>query len=157
MGNGLQSSRQNIDIEEKGIAGFRASKAFKSAGQFFYTSGRGKMSLKPLTIYPLCYVLELEDGFWYIGSTLDLNKRLSQHYAGEAAGWTKQHKPISVESVFYPTNGIDDENEITKTFVVAYGAEKVRGGSWTKIDKPPPQFTKADLSGKYQIIETDEC
>jgi predicted GIY-YIG superfamily endonuclease len=117
------------------------------------------MSLEAITIHPLCYVLELENGYYYIGSTLDLNKRLAQHFTAKASGWTKIHKPISVVSVFYPTNGIQDENEITKAYIVAHGAEKVRGGSWTRVDVLPPQFSLNDLSGKYvvvsQVIESD--
>jgi predicted GIY-YIG superfamily endonuclease len=90
--------------------------------------------MKGLMIYPSLYVLKLEDDCWYVGITMDLNKRLAQHWSGEGAKWTKLHKPISVDRVIFPADQDTIENDITKEYMELYGKEKVRGGSWCKVD-----------------------
>lgn len=40
------------------------------------------------------YVLELERGNYYVGSTYDLEERIQQHFSGNGAQWTKKHKPL---------------------------------------------------------------
>jgi len=44
----------------------------------------------------LVYVIECADGSHYIGQTGDLRTRWSQHRAGTAAKWTKNHKPRKI-------------------------------------------------------------
>ena len=45
------------------------------------------------------YILECADGSYYTGSTKYLEKRLSQHQAGEGANHTKRHLPVKL--VYY--------------------------------------------------------
>lgn len=90
--------------------------------------------MKPVLVYPIVYVLKLEDDCWYVGITLDLNKRLGQHWSGEGAKWTKLHKPISVEKILFPADGETIENDTTKEYMELYGKEKVRGGSWCRVE-----------------------
>ena len=40
------------------------------------------------------YVLECCDGSLYAGSTLDLERRIGQHRAGEGGAWTAKRLPI---------------------------------------------------------------
>lgn len=56
------------------------------------------------------YILECADGSYYTGSTIDLNKRLAQHLAGEGANHTRKRLPVrlvyfeaytSITEVFY--------------------------------------------------------
>ena len=42
------------------------------------------------------YVLECEDGSFYIGQASDLIARWNQHLSGQGAEWTKRHKPIKI-------------------------------------------------------------
>ena len=81
-----------------------------------------------LTIQSLVYVLELEDDCWYIGKTFHLNMRMAQHWSGQGAKWTKLHKPLRIARVLMNAS----ENEVTKDYMVLYGSDKVRGGSWTR-------------------------
>lgn len=42
------------------------------------------------------YILECEDGSYYIGSTSDVQRRYLQHVKGRGADYTKSHKPLRV-------------------------------------------------------------
>jgi putative endonuclease len=40
------------------------------------------------------YILECCDGSYYVGSTIDLERRLGQHQAGEGAAYTRRRRPV---------------------------------------------------------------
>jgi len=42
------------------------------------------------------YVIECEDGSFYVGQASDMMKRWEQHVSGQGANWTKSHKPIRI-------------------------------------------------------------
>lgn len=42
------------------------------------------------------YILECSDGSYYVGSTINLEKRIEQHNAGEGANHTKKHLPVKL-------------------------------------------------------------
>jgi len=42
------------------------------------------------------YILECADGSYYVGSTKDIDRRLAQHSAGEAAAYTRTRRPVRV-------------------------------------------------------------
>ncbi|WP_320113217.1 GIY-YIG nuclease family protein [Draconibacterium orientale] len=42
------------------------------------------------------YILECADGSYYTGSTIDLERRLEQHQAGEGANHTKKRLPVQL-------------------------------------------------------------
>ena len=86
----------------------------------------------PLLVYPLIYVLELEDNCYYVGITTNLNYRWAQHLAGTGAKWTRLHKPIRILEVHTENCSRALEDEITKKFVEKFGADVVRGGSHTR-------------------------
>ncbi|CAM3276132.1 GIY-YIG nuclease family protein [Nocardioides dubius] len=41
-----------------------------------------------------CYILECSDGSYYVGSTVDLERRLSQHELGIGAAYTRSRRPV---------------------------------------------------------------
>ncbi|SFR68979.1 putative endonuclease [Agromyces sp. CF514] len=43
---------------------------------------------------PYMYILECADGSYYVGSTIDLERRLAQHEAGDAANHTARRRPV---------------------------------------------------------------
>jgi predicted GIY-YIG superfamily endonuclease len=76
------------------------------------------------------YVLELENGCYYVGKSKTLHKRLTQHFTGDgAAKWTKLHKPIKVLDII-ETNV---EEETTLKYMKQYGIKFVRGFSWCHV------------------------
>ena len=40
------------------------------------------------------YMLECSDGTYYVGSTVDLERRVGQHNAGEGAAYTRHRRPV---------------------------------------------------------------
>jgi len=86
------------------------------------------MHLEPILVHPIVYVLKLEDDCYYVGITMNLNQRLSQHWTGQGAKWTRLHKPVDVMRVVYQGN----EQAITNEMIAVYGRDAVRGGSHTK-------------------------
>ena len=40
------------------------------------------------------YILECSDGSYYVGSTVDLERRISQHDLGEGANYTRSRRPV---------------------------------------------------------------
>ena len=45
---------------------------------------------------PFTYILKCADGSYYVGSTIDLERRLAQHDAGEGARYTTIRRPVQL-------------------------------------------------------------
>ena len=45
---------------------------------------------------PYMYILECSDGTYYVGSTWNIERRLSQHNAGEGAEYTRTRCPVTL-------------------------------------------------------------
>lgn len=43
-----------------------------------------------------CYILECADGTYYVGSTVDLERRVSQHQLGLGAAYTRHRRPVTL-------------------------------------------------------------
>ncbi|WP_125611062.1 GIY-YIG nuclease family protein [Specibacter cremeus] len=43
---------------------------------------------------PHVYILKCSDGSYYVGSTWDLERRLSQHNSGDGAAYTRRRRPV---------------------------------------------------------------
>jgi predicted GIY-YIG superfamily endonuclease len=92
--------------------------------------------MEAVVVSPALYILRCEDDTWYVGITFNLNIRFAQHWSGVGAKWTRLHKPVEVVEVIYPAT---NENEKTLELMNKYGWERVRGGSWTKIEMNRPK------------------
>ena len=80
----------------------------------------------------LIYVLLLNDNCYYIGKTTkNVEERFNEHMKGSAS-WTTLHTPIKIIETLNTTNPMD-EDSVTKKYMLKYGIENVRGGSYTKI------------------------
>jgi putative endonuclease len=47
----------------------------------------------------LMYILACADGSYYVGSTIDIDKRLNEHQGGKGANYTKNRLPVTL--VYY--------------------------------------------------------
>lgn len=85
-----------------------------------------------LTILTI-YALKLANEKYYIGRThKDVLIRFQEHIDEFGSKWTQLYKPISIiES--YNHSCIFEEDNLTKKYMIKYGIENVRGGSYTKI------------------------
>ena len=89
------------------------------------------------------YVLELEDGFYYVGLTRNVDKRFNRHLAGKGANWTKIHKPLSILHREITETHVESiasklEDALTLKIASQYGHDVVRGGQWCYVNNPVP-------------------
>lgn len=89
------------------------------------------------------YVLELEDGFWYVGIAICVEKRFKQHCGtkwGRKSIATRAHKPIRIVET-QPLGVFDDAeaNQLEKNkaieYAIKYGHDRVSGGGYHAGDK----------------------
>ena len=69
------------------------------------------------------YILQCANGNYYTGSTIDLERRLAQHQAGEGANFTRKHLPV--ELLYY-----EEFQRIDEAF---YREKQVQG--WSRAKK----------------------
>ena len=102
------------------------------------------------------YVLQLEQGKYYVGKTQRLEGvklRFEEHLTGRGSEWTKLYKPMSiVES--YGHYSTFEEDVLTKKYMMKYGIENVRGGSYTKIDLE--EWQVKSLEHEFKSV-SDKC
>ena len=81
------------------------------------------------------YVLQLEDGKYYVGRTDDIAKRYAEHKSGRGSEWTKIHKPVKMLET-HESKSAEDETNLTKFLMKKYGVDNVRGGAYCQRDLP---------------------
>lgn len=80
------------------------------------------------------YALKLENNKYYIGKTSRyVVTRFEEHKSNSDLEWTAVHKPISIIENYY-TNSEFEEDILTKKYMIKYGIDNVRGGSYVKMD-----------------------
>ena len=79
------------------------------------------------------YILKLKDNNYYVGKTKDVNKRFQEHISGNGSSWTKKHEPKEIIKVINDCSSFEEDKQV-KELMSIYGIDKVRGGTYTKID-----------------------
>lgn len=90
------------------------------------------------------YVLELEQGKYYVGKTNDPQFRIQTHFNASGSAWTKRFKPVRVLELI-PDCDDYDEDKYTKKYMDTYGIDNVRGGSFVSVE--------LDSSTKEQLVK----
>lgn len=88
---------------------------------------------------PKLYVLRLENDCYYIGITTNLDHRLKNQLDGKGAIWVKKHKPLELVHVIDDIKDIN-VNQFVKSYMAKFGIDKVRGGSYTRVDLGKNKF-----------------
>ena len=81
------------------------------------------------------YALQLINDKYYIGKTSrDVFNRFQEHLhcIGLGSEWTRTYQPIKILET-YKTDSRFEEDILTKKYMMKYGIDNVRGGSYTKI------------------------
>jgi len=78
------------------------------------------------------YVLQLEQGKYYIGKTNNPQFRLESHFNSNGSEWTKIYKPLQILEL-KPNCDAYDEDKITRQYMDKYGINNVRGGSFVSV------------------------
>lgn len=78
------------------------------------------------------YVLELENGRFYVGSCKRLGKTLGEHFDGKSIAWTRDNRVIKVRDLITiePGSGsyLDVKEKLLNDYISHFGWESVRGG-----------------------------
>ena len=78
------------------------------------------------------YVLECEQGKYYVGKSADVMKRYQQHKDGSGSAWTKKYKPIKMNKIVSDVSPFE-EDKVVKEYMLKYGPDNVRGGSYSQV------------------------
>jgi hypothetical protein len=107
------------------------------------------------------YTLELEGGYFYVGYSDDVDRRIAEHFLGRGSMWTRLHPPVRVLDVVPGTKEL--ENCTTIALMSTHGWRVVRGGAWCSVElksmplplaralagKPPPDVRVNGVSHDY--------
>jgi hypothetical protein len=78
------------------------------------------------------YILQLQQGKYYIGKTTNPSFRIDSHFNANGSAWTKKYAPIKVLELI-PDCDDYDEDKHTKIYMDRYGIDNVRGGSFVQV------------------------
>lgn len=78
------------------------------------------------------YVLKLQNNKYYIGKSKCVIDRIIEHKNLKAACWTKKYPVIDIIAV-YPNCDDFDEDKYVKIYMLKFGIDNVRGGSYSQI------------------------
>lgn len=76
------------------------------------------------------YILELEGGLYYIGSSKNPQRRITEHFEGAGSSFTKKYKPEHVHSLERNVS-VFLEDARTLELMYEFGINNVRGGSYS--------------------------
>lgn len=86
------------------------------------------------------YTLLLTNNKYYIGKTTqDPQVRFQQHLSDQGTKWTAKYKPLKIIDT-YESNCHFAEDKTTKEYMIKFGIENVRGGSYCLINLPDWQI-----------------
>lgn len=86
------------------------------------------------------YILQLEQGKYYVGKTVNPSFRLESHFNSNGSAWTKLYRPIKMVELI-PNCDDYDEDKYTRIFMDKYGMDNVRGGSFVSVELEPSTKT----------------
>nr|CAG8524623.1 14432_t:CDS:1 [Entrophospora candida] len=78
------------------------------------------------------YVLECADNKYYVGETMDIDRRWEMHESGRGSEWTRIYEPIRIEW-YGRTNNRYLEFAKTLEYMETYGIDNVRGGPYCSV------------------------
>lgn len=86
----------------------------------------------------MIYILRLANNKWYIGKSINVQKRYQEHLNGSVS-WTRKYRPIEIENTI-DSDSPFDEDKYTKEYMSKYGINNVRGGSYCSINLDDEQM-----------------
>lgn len=107
------------------------------------------------------YVLELQDGFIYVGRTLNIYQRLMTHlydWKENGVEWIKLYGPVKRVVEIYADCSKDEETHLTLLWMHRMGWERVRGGPWVKkvIKHMPRDLNRQDWT-QFDMRTSARC
>ena len=78
------------------------------------------------------YILQLEQGKYYVGRTKHKEIRLKDHFSGRGCIFTRKYKPEKVLQTFYNCDEYDEDKYLFKVMDL-YGIDNTRGGCFSSL------------------------
>lgn len=78
------------------------------------------------------YILELQQGKYYIGKTERPDIRMEHHFAGKGSAWTRKYRPINILEMIADCDAFD-EDKYTLIYMDKHGIDNVRGGGFCQM------------------------
>lgn len=99
------------------------------------------------------YVLECQQGKYYVGKTKNIHRRVASHFRGKTTAWTSKYPPVKIIEVISNCDAFD-EDKYTKIYMNRYGIDNVRGGTYVQLelDASTKEYLKREL-----ITAQDRC
>lgn len=81
------------------------------------------------------YAIRLQNGFIYVGLTINVDRRIREHFEGKGAVFTRKFKPVAIHSVIQlgkvtKAEAAAAENIFTIELILKYSQNRVRGGGY---------------------------
>lgn len=91
------------------------------------------------------YVLQLQQGKFYVGNTDNIYTRLLDHFmmTKSSSKWVQHHGPVQRLVEVSKNSAKDDENYKTLQYMSMFGWENVRGSSYCRVQMYNPPETLA--------------
>jgi len=84
------------------------------------------------------YILKCIESKYYVGKTINLDRRLEEHFSGYGCEWTNKYPPIELVENFEKADKYDEDKYVLK-YMERYGIDNVRGGCWSTISIVPEE------------------
>lgn len=95
------------------------------------------------------YILELEQGRVYVGSSRDVRRRVEQHVSGKGSAYTRVYKPTGVLLPRLGNVGGDGdaaERDETLRYMMLRGIPYVRGWKFAQVVMGPAEYDEAEAN-----------
>lgn len=108
------------------------------------------------------YVLQLQDGKFYVGNTDNIYTRLLDHklMTPSSSMWVKEHGPVERVVEISRNCCKDDEHYKTLQYMAMFGWENVRGSSYCRLHMfSPPEALRTFVrtrDGEFEYMTSDE-
>mmetsp|Transcript_14088 Transcript_14088/g.29622 ORF Transcript_14088/g.29622 Transcript_14088/m.29622 type:complete len:308 (-) Transcript_14088:293-1216(-) len=110
-----------------------------------------KSAIRLLVEKGTIYVLECENGKYYVGSTKNRRKRLREHNRRRGCKWTREHKPIRVLREYrrIPLKYLlGMESRVTAELMLEFGVNNVRGSMFCS----PREYHLGDIDALTKFL-----
>lgn len=108
------------------------------------------------------YVLQLQEGKFYVGNTDNIYARLLDHklMTPSSSLWVKTHGPVERVVEISKNSAKDDEHYKTLQYMSMFGWENVRGSSYCRLQMfNPPEALKTfcrTRDGEFDYMSAEE-
>ena len=97
------------------------------------------------------YIIECDDGSYYVGHTADLHDRWQRHCEGSGADWTRQHPPkylVHFEECGRIEAAVKRENDLKTGFGRTWRKREIDGGRMKPLVHNPANETAQPVHGE---------